>query len=177
MSPITLPCPSPCSLLGWARATLAVPLQRLLYPRAGCNGGIGGAGVRRWQLRPGRTRVQGVQPSLPGWRPAASPGPGDEGRDEPRHAGGSEAVPSRGGGQGWVPGEPCCGAEEAGGRAEPSCSSCPLPALFSPKQTGRQPLPPHVMTPHQRSLIFPGEWPKQGAPAVGAARRGSAAGE
>ena len=42
---------------------------------------------------------QAVSPDR-GW--AASPGSGDERRDEPRRAGGSEAVPGQGGGQGWV---------------------------------------------------------------------------
>lgn len=74
-------------------------------------------------------------------------------------------------------GDPGRRAEEAGGRDEPSRGSCPLPALFSPKQTERRPLPPHVMTPWRRSLIFPGEWPEQGAPPVGAAHRGTAASE
>ena len=84
-----------------------------------------------------------------------------------------------GAGSGAAPqtGDPGHGAEEAGGRDEPSRGSCPLPALFSPKQTEQWPLPPHVMTPRQQSLIFPGEWPKQGAPPVGAAHWGTAAGE
>lgn len=84
-----------------------------------------------------------------------------------------------GAGSGAAPqtGDPGRRDEEAGGRDEPSRGSCPLPALFSPKQTERRPLPPRVMTPRRRSLIFPGEWPKQGAPPAGAARRGTAAGE
>lgn len=84
-----------------------------------------------------------------------------------------------GAGSGAAPqtGDPGRGAEEAGGRDEPSRGSCPLPALFSPKQTEQRPLPPHVMTPRRRSLILAGEWSKQGAPPASAAHRGTAAAE
>lgn len=109
-------------------APLSAPLAAA--PRAG---GIAGTGLGRLQLKPGRAGIQVSSHS----HQAASPGPGDEGSDQPRPAGGgSGAKPGRGGGQGWVLGAglphrqvtPAAGPRRQAGETSPPAA----PALCQP---------------------------------------------